>query len=154
MVSSAVRVVRASPGAPRGLAARAGGQLRSSAAKGSPFPMVTLGKGSQMPWLGELLPAEALALTLPELQLLLLGPSWVPPSHHHHPGADVPAWPGPIPRELLHTQVWGCPWLPPAFCPDLDMMVYIKLGSSWKDLLAALQNKMEIICISPAIWQI
>ena len=50
MVSSAVRVVRASPGAPRGLAARAGGQLRAGAAKGGPFPVVTLGRGSQALW--------------------------------------------------------------------------------------------------------
>lgn len=33
-----------------------------------------------------------------------------------------------------------CP-TPRAICPDLDRVVYIKLGSSWKDLLAVLHNK-------------
>lgn len=44
MVSSAVRVMRASAGGHEAWAAGAGGQLRATAAKGGPFPIVTLGE--------------------------------------------------------------------------------------------------------------
>lgn len=143
------------PRGPQRLGCQGWGPAQIQCSQGQPLPHGDSGErlpdalagGAASSW-GSFLGLARAAAPAPGI---LVGPTEPPPPP---PRVDVPAWPFPTPRELLHTQVWGCPWLPPAFCPDLDTMVYIKLGSSWKDLLAVLQNKMEIICITPAIWQI
>lgn len=85
----------------------------------------------------------------PTALCLAMGPAEPPP-----PAGWCPSLAYPYPQGSPHTWRWGCPWLPPTFCPDLDTVFYFKLGSSWNNLLAVLKNKMESVHIFAAIWQI